>query len=142
MKKKKKKQKAQEHPTLFSLEGSIRHYEQGSMLQLYSLITNEEWEAIVEETVKYSVFVSCLKEVAFPILKEQWTEEDEWFKLQLELAISRMRNIDAMLLLKYDENKLKEEYSSKMRTNGIELMKIIEEMKLQRNDITTKVSNL
>ena len=113
-KRKKTKQKNDKYPTLFAYEGSLRFYKDGSMLSLYSQITNDEWEDIVEETVKYKVFIECLKEYAFPELKERWTEEDDYYRLMLEVALSRMRNIDALLVAKYNQEDIKKFYIKMM----------------------------
>ena len=142
-----KKKKKETHPTLFVLEGSIRHFEKGTMLELYSKITFREWEQIVEETLKYSVFVQCLKEVAFPALKEVWTKDEEWFRLQLEVAISRIRNIDPLLVAKHDHIKIAEQYKKQMRDNSVVVLEMVEEVRsenkrLLEEQLFTKVSNL
>lgn len=128
-KKRKKKEKPEVHPTLFVWEGVIRHYSGGSMLELYSNITMDEWKTIVEETISYYTFVVCLKEVAFPILKETWTEEDDWYRLQLEIAVSRIRNIDPLAINQKNVDLLKDEYTKKMQTNAKQLMEDIETMR-------------
>ena len=114
--------KKEKHPTIFVLDGSIRYYDDGSMLHLHSQITNQEWEEIVSETIKYKVFVNCLKDIACPRLDESWSEEDEWHRLQLQVAVSRMKNIDPLLVAKYNESDIKEEYSKQM-IKGVENMK-------------------
>jgi hypothetical protein len=101
------KPKKEPHPTLFVLEGSVRWFKDGSMLELHAQITPEEWMLIVSETVKYQVFVECLKEVACPILEDGWTQEDEWGLLQMRVAVSRMRNIDPLLVAKFNRDTIK-----------------------------------
>jgi len=142
-----KKKKKETHPTLFVLEGSIRHFEKGTMLELYSKITPKEWEQIVEETLKYSIFVQCLKEVAFPVLKEAWTKDEEWFRLQLEVALSRIRNIDPLLVAKYDHIRIAEQYKKQMKDNSVAVLEMVEEVRsenkrLLEEQLFTKVSNL
>jgi hypothetical protein len=105
-------------------EGAMRWFKEGSMLTLRSLISEEEWTQIIEETVKYKIFVQCLKEVAIPILGDPWTEEDEWFLVQMDVAVSRIRNLDPLLVAKYDMKKIKEDYSELMR-KGAERVKIM-----------------
>ena len=135
--------KKEKHPTLFVFEGSIKNYEDGTMLRLHSLVQPNEWELMVEETVKYKIFLECLKTVAYPILDEHWTKEDEWFKLQLEVAVSRMRNIDPVLLLKWNQEKLKNDYTIATQTNANSVSKAIKEMKQQQREaLTTRVSDL
>jgi hypothetical protein len=114
----KKPKRKEPHPTLFVFEGSIRYYQNGSMLELYSQITNEEWEMIIDETIHFKCFIECLKNVAYPILDEIWTKEDEWFLLQMNVAISRLRNIDNLYVAKYDEKKIKKIYSKIMKKNA------------------------
>ena len=142
MSKKKKNKKANErkHPTLFAHNGAIRYYKEGSMLGLYSQITMDEWEDIVEETIKYKVFLECLKDIAFPQLEEPWVHDDEYFKLQLEIAVSRMRNIDALLVIKFDQEAMRSTYK-KMMERGVEDMKgMIEDVKKARAD-TLKITS-
>lgn len=127
--------KKETHPTIFALDGSIRCYDDGSMLELHSQVTAGEWESIVEETVKYKVFVECIKEICCPNLDEPWDEEDEWYRLQLEVAISRMRNIDAMLVAKFDQDKIKNIYKQQMNNNIPEVKKFIEKVRLENREL-------
>ena len=60
--------KKDKHPTLFVFEGGIKHYEDGSMLELHSQLSSEEWELITAETIKYKVFLDKLKTVALAYL--------------------------------------------------------------------------
>jgi len=123
------KRKKEKHPTFFCLEGAIRCYEEGTMLELQSQITPEEWEHIIVETIKYKAFLDCLKEIACPILEETWGKEDEYFIFQLDVAISRMRNIDALLVAKHNAEKIKKSYSKWMKENAVEAKKAIEEIR-------------
>lgn len=137
----------EQHPTLFVLEGSIHHYEDGSMLELYSKISQDEWFVIVEETVSYKIFLDCLKEVACPTLKETWDEEDEWYRIQLDIAISRMRNLDPLVVSKHDQKAIKSAFVEKMTKNAKEVVELINEMKENRrkeigDKYNTNVSNL
>lgn len=127
--------KKEAHPTLFVLDGSIRHFEKGSMLELYTNITPEEWMTIVEDTMQYLTFITCLKEVACPLLKEPWTDEDDWYRLQLTVAASRMRNIDPLVInqKKYDD--LKEQYTRKMTRNAKALVEDIEAMRAAKSQL-------
>lgn len=148
-KKQKPKRKKEPHPTLFVLEGAIRVYEDGSMLELHTQITQEEWEIIVSETIHYKVFVECLKEVACPILEERWTEEDDYFRIQLDVAASRMRNIDPLLVASFDQKEIMRTYTKKAQRNAQALKAEINELRQQRAKLlldsdgdTTKVSDL
>lgn len=139
----KKKKKKKVHPTLFALDGSIRYYKDGSMLELHSAITPNEWAHIIEETIKYKIFLECLKEIAFPILKEKWTKEDEWFRLQLVVSVSRMRNIDPLLVAKWDEEDIKKQYSKGMLDGATSLQELVSTIKdQQRETKSVIVSNL
>lgn len=122
------------HPTLFVLEGAIQHCEDYTMLELYSKITQEEWAIIVEETVHYKVFLECLKEVACPQLNEEWDDNDDWYRLQLDVAVSRMRNIDPLTVAKHDQKLIKSAYTEKMLNNAKEVVKLIEEVREQRKE--------
>lgn len=130
-----KRQKKIIHPTLFVLEGSIKHFEDGSMLELHSKVTAEEWELITEETVKYKVFLDKLKDVALPILEEQWDKEDEYFRLQMEVAVSRIRNIDALLVAKHNITTIGDEYEKMMRKNAKEVLELIEKVRKENREL-------
>lgn len=133
-----KRQKKEPNPTLFVLEGSIRVFEEGSMLGLHSQITTEEWASIVEETIKYYCFLLCLKETACPALDEKWEKEDEYFIYQLNVAISRMRNIDPLLVASYKQDDIKDAYRVYMEKN----IPIIKEMiKAVREEYRTMIEN-
>lgn len=154
--KKKNKSPKAKHPTLFCFGGSIRYYEDGSMLELHSQITAEEWEIIIDETVKYKIFLECLKTVACPILGETWDEEDDWFRVQLDIAVSRMRNIDPILVAKHNQDVIKTEMEKKMKRNAAEVQLLVEQMREEKkqailnrlddiqddDDETTVVSNI
>lgn len=129
MKRKKKKSRKNTHPTLFAYNGSIRYYQEGSMLQLYSQLTMDEWQEIVEETVKYKIFLDCLKEYAYPALEEKWESDDDYFRLMLEVALSRMRNIDALLIAKHDQEEIKKQYLKMMEVGVHDMRKLIEDVK-------------
>lgn len=126
MKKNKKKAK---HPTLFVFDGTIMYFEEGTMLELHSQVAQDEWEQIVEQTVKYKVFVECLKTVAMPILGERWDEEDDWFRVQLDVAVSRMRNIDPLLVSSHNQTKITEIYSKQMKANAVEVQGMVTEVR-------------
>ena len=150
-KNKKVKKGAEPHPTLFVFDGTVRWYKEGSMLELQSKVTLEEWEMITADTVHYKVFVECLKNVACPILEEPWTKEDDWFRVQMEIAVSRIRNLDPLLVAKYDQKKIMQEYKKKAQKNAQLLKAEINQLKQQRAQLldnmlddedTTKVSDL
>lgn len=133
-KKKKKNRIIIEHPTMFVHEGSIKVFSEGSMLQLHMEVTPEEWQQIVKETVEYQTFLECIKKVACPILREPWDEEDDWYRLQLEIAISRMRNIDPLLVASVNVEELTKAYTEKMTANAKEVMALVKSLKEQQLD--------
>jgi len=147
-KKKKKQDQAIVHPTIFVHDGTLKYYEEGSMLQLHTLVNDEEWAEIVEDTIQYLAYVECLKTIAFPMLSEPWTEEEEWYRVQLELAVSRIKNIDPILAATQDVEAIMAKYSAKMRRNAAETAADIERMKVAirgpNNDTTnsTLISGL
>jgi hypothetical protein len=122
----KKERKKQPHPTIFVFEGEVKHYEDGSMLELFGQVTPDEWGIIVRDTVTYKIFLKCLKEVAFPILKETWTREDEWWRLQLEVAESRMRVVDPMAFVGINQEAITKVYTDRMQNNAKDVVKDIE----------------
>jgi hypothetical protein len=108
--------------TLFACDGSIRIYK-GRLLELYSQISQPEWDAIVEETVKYKVFLECLRDNISKI-GEEWTKKDDRFISKLESTISDMSDIDRFAVAKFNQNEIKESYSSNMNL-GIEQMNFL-----------------
>lgn len=117
------------YPTIFVHQGSVQLYPDGPMLELHTKLTNEEWTEIVKETISYHTFVECLKSTAFPMLNEQWDTHDEWYRLQIEMAISRMRNIDPLLVASINTEEMKNAFTQKMTVNAKEFMKYVHELK-------------
>lgn len=107
------------------------------MLELYTKITSEEWASIVEDTIKYKVYVECLKAIAVPRLDEVWTAEDDWFRYQLGVAVSRMRNIDCLFVAKFNQKEIKKVYSEAMVSGAVEINKLIENIRSQRVSVST-----
>jgi hypothetical protein len=142
-----KSRKKPNHPTLFVLDGSVRNFDGGTMFELHTQINMKEWSQIVKETIQYKVFVDCLKEVAFPILKERWTKEDDWWRLQMNGALSRMRNIDPLLYASFNQEEVKAAFSKKIKENAetvVKDIKLLRETQNQffTNDGVTEVSDL
>lgn len=133
-----KRRKKEEHPCIFILEGEIRHYDEGSMLQLHTLITTEEWEIIVDETVKYKVFLECLKDTGCPLLGEPWEKEDDWFRLQLDVAVSRMRNLDPFLVASHNQKALTVAFTEKMTRNAGEVQDLVTQMRDEKKAMAMK----
>lgn len=127
----KKGRRSEPHPTMFVLEGAIQHFPDGSMLELYTGVTADEWQEIIAGTVQYKIFIDCLKEVACPILHESWTPEDDWFRVVLEHNISRMRQIDPMLFLSINQADIREKFEAKIRSNALDLAEEIKEIRKQ-----------
>ena len=130
------------HPTIFVWDGAVQLYDEGSMLSLHTQVTNEEWELMVEQTVQYKVFLECLKETAYPILGESWDDEDDWFRIQLDVAVSRMRNIDSLLVLKHDKKNISEIYTEKMKRNATEVQKLVEDMRKEKREALQRQYNI
>lgn len=148
---KKPERKKETHPTIFVIEGELMQYPDGSMLELHSQINNEEWEQIVKETIDYMCFIEIVKEVAIPELNEEWTKEDEWFKVQLGVAVSRMRNIDALLVASHNQEEIKKNYTKSVKENVVVVKQLLEEgrkaykemiAKQMEDDKTIRVSEL
>lgn len=127
------KKARREHPTIFVLDGALTHYEEGSMMELYTKITPEEWKHITEETVKYKLFLEVLKETAYPVLKETWDKNDDWWRLQLEVSITRMREVDPMAFVAINQEAIKKSYTEQARVNAEEMVKTIKLMHDQQN---------
>lgn len=126
------KRRKETHPTLFVFEGTIRCYEDGSMLELHTQVQPEEWEQIVMETVKYYVFVQCLKTTGMPLLGENWEEYDDYVRVQLEVAVSRMRNIDPLLVAKFDQKALTDNYTKQMQDGAIQVDEVVTQVRALR----------
>ena len=134
--------KKDKNPTLFVFDGGIKHYESGSMLELYSQLSTEEGELVTAETIKYKVFLDKLKTVACPILEEIWDEEDEWFRVQMEVAVSRIRNIDPLLAAKHNVKSIGEDYEKYMSTNAKEVLKYVEQVKEENKELLRTKYNI
>lgn len=141
-KKPKKSKKQEQHPTIFVFDGGIKHFADGSMLELHTQVKDTEWAMIIEETLKYKIFLECLKDVAIPLLDDQWTEEDDWFRLQLGVATSRIRNIDPLAFIKFNEEQIKDAYSEAMKNSAPEVRKFVEEFRESQKDILLKKYNI
>lgn len=130
------------HPTLFVLEGTILYYEDGSMLDLHTQVQLNEWEEIVEETVKYKVFIECLKSVGMPLLEERWEEEDDYFRLQLDISVSRMRNIDPLLVASHNQETLAKDYIKRMKSGAIQVSEVVTKVReAQKKAILDRLDN-
>lgn len=140
---KKKKNKVDSYPTIFVFDGVVRYFENGTMLELQSLVRDDEWKEIVSDTVKYHIFVECLKSIAFPELKEQWTVDDECWRLQLELAVSRIKNLDPFAVMAINSDAIKKAMSDKMRLNAkclsVEIAQLRSMQQTTKNDSTGSV---
>ena len=140
--KKKRRVRQEDHPTFFVLEGIILAYEEGSMLNLHTQVDKDEWEQIVEETIKYKVFVECLKSTGMLLLEERWEDEDDYFRVQLDVSVSRMRNIDPILVASYDQKALAESYIKQMKSGAIQVNEVIAKVReAQKNAMMDKLSN-
>lgn len=117
-------------PTLFVHEGAIKMYEKG-MIVFHTKVTSDEWMLIVEETIKYHLFLVALKEVGMPRLHEKWTKLHEYFLRGLQVNTGRMKNIDPLLFARVDQDQLLRAYKFKMEVNSEEVLKEIEVIKNQ-----------
>lgn len=129
----KKARRSEPHPTMFVLDGAIQHFPDGSMLELYTGVTPDEWQDIVVGTVQYKVFLDCLKEVACPILHESWTPDDDYFRVILDHNIGRMRNLDPMIFLPINQDEIRLKFEEKIRRNAIEVAEDIKRMREQHH---------
>ena len=125
----KKERRKVEHPTIFVFDGTIRHYTEGSMFSLRAQVTPNEWEQMVKETIEYRIFLECLKETAFPILKERWSKVDDWWRLQLGIAIDRMKELDPAIFLGINHDGLKAKFTEKIKKNA---ESVVSDIKLLR----------
>lgn len=98
------------------------------MRQLYSQITINEWEIIVDETVKYYIFLRALKEVGMPMLGEQWTKLCEYFLVGLRVNVFRMKKIEPLLVARIDKNAIFKIYKKKMEEGAKEFMEEVRQI--------------
>jgi hypothetical protein len=138
----KPRRRKEEHPTLFVYNNSIRYYEEGSMLELHTQVNKEEWSEIVEQTIAYKIFIDCLKESAYPKLEEKWTVNDDWYRVQLDVAVSRIRNIDPLLVARYNQGDIKSSYLKQIELGTKEVNKLIEEFKSASSSNRVRVTDL
>lgn len=125
--------------TYFMIDGTLLRFD-GTMLELNSKVTSQEWESIALETLTYKIFVDCLKTVGMPMLDETWTTKDEFILQQLNLSVSRIRNLDALLLLKVNQEELRTQFIAKMKAGATELNGMITQYR-QANEITKSKSD-
>ncbi len=132
-KKKRKKKKGGKvqapHPTLFVFEGSMRYYDEGTMLGLFTQVNAEEWTKIITETIQYKIFVDCIKEIACPLLDEPWTKEDDWYRLMLEVNLGRMKNCDPMQFIMINQDEVRKSFETKIRMNAQAVLADIQEFR-------------
>lgn len=121
------RQKKKKFPTLFVLEGSIQMYD-GSMLELHTKLDEEQWLQIVKETIEYYVFIKALQQTGMPAIRERWTPLCQYFLEGLEVSVSRMRNIDPLLVTKHDQEELLRLYTAKMEEGAKEALVRMEQI--------------
>lgn len=139
---KKKKAKKKKNPTHFVLGGQILEYT-GSMLELHAKVDLEEWKVIIEETISFKVFIECLKEVGMPLLEEKWEKEDQEQLDALVLSVSRIRNIDPLLTATINQDELREQYTTKMKSGAADIDKMVKEIRISEiNSDKSEVSDL
>ena len=111
----------------FALEGDIKEFE-GSVIELRSQVSDDEWIQIVNETVAYKVFLKCLKKVGMPLLGETGEKEDDKFIVWLTESVSNMKILDPILVSSVNEKKLKKIYTTKMQDGADNMSKLIKDV--------------
>jgi len=111
----------------FVLEGDIKEFE-GSVIELRSQVSDDEWVQIINETVAYKVFLKCLKKVGMPLLGERWDKEDDKFIIWLTESVSNMKILDPILVSSVNEKKLKKIYTTKMQDGADSMGKLIKDV--------------
>ncbi len=137
----KKTRRTETHPTLFVFDGAIKHFPDGSMLELHAGVNPDEWQDIIIGTIQYKIFLDCLKEIACPLLHEEWTQDDEWYRIMLDHNIGRMRNIDPMIFLPINQKEIREKFEEKIRRNALEVSEDIKRFKEQNRTWLGERSN-
>jgi len=115
------------------------------MLQLHAAMKPAEWSIVITDTLMYTAYLRALKEVAYPSLQEQWTEEEDSCLRGLERSVSRMRNIDALLVARVERefpegtlSGLTQAYCTRMRQSAGDLNALIE--RIRSETATSRIS--
>lgn len=119
-------------PTLFAYNGEIMKYD-GAVMSLKASMDDAQWREIVRETIKYKLYLQCLKEIACPSLEDDslsWSSDDDKYIQQLDATISKMSNIDPLLVSSIDQAAISNDYSILARRNLTILKQQIVQLKV------------
>ena len=106
---------------------------QGEFLETHSLVeikmesTQDEWDQITSETVKEKCFIEVLKDIAQPLLHEEWTRDQEISLRGLRRAVKAIKEIDPLRIAQFDQKTLKDEYTARSLKGIQELQDIMKE---------------
>ena len=78
-----------------------------------------------------------------PLLEEKWEKEDQEQLDALVLSVSRIRNIDPLLTATINQDELREQYTTKMKSGAADIDKMVKEIRISEiNSDKSEVSDL
>lgn len=112
--------------TVFAFNGEIRYYE-NKLGVLRLQVSDEEWDIIVKSTVEYCAYVEALKNVACPMLDEEWDTDDQVYLNELKKTIKQIKALDPFILAKYNYDDTVKNFTKTMTDRASELVAEIKE---------------
>lgn len=109
---------------IISIDGEL--LECDSLIELKGGVTDEEWLKITSGTVKYMCYSKMLRDMAMPLLQEEWNKDDERLLKGLRRTIEYMRRLDPVRISQFNIKEICDQYATIMArgVNDIrELMK-------------------
>ncbi len=104
--------------TTFIFQGQILQHD-GSIFSLKTQVSSDEWLNIVVDTVKYAIYLECMKQ-AVNLLEDNtitWTTADDEYITQLRSTVSSIIETDPISVSNIDQNKIRNDYFTEMRKN-------------------------
>lgn len=114
---------------VFAFNGELLRHE--SLLEVKTGTTDEEWLSIIEETIKYFCFVQTLRNIAMPLLHEEWEKGDERIFRSIKRSVESLKKLDNMSCLKYDTKVICDKYAAMALIGVDNLSKMMKNMRAQ-----------
>jgi len=111
--------------TVFAIAGTVHEY-QGSLLELRTTLSEHEWKSIIVETVKYRIFMECVKKHAIKKLDERWSKSEKEVLKGLKQTIEKMQQLDPLLVATVDQNQVRDDYTRMVNDGCMEVLQTIE----------------
>ena len=96
----------------FCIDGDL--LECDSLLEIKNNVTENEWERITSNTMKYHCYVKMLRDIGMPLLEEPWEKGDKCLERNLRRTIGSMKRIDPSRMIQFDAKAICDEYAGRM----------------------------